>query len=176
METTSEQVDITALGPNSYLWLKNTAKIHILIHTPCARKLDCKQETEIFLKIHNTMDMYSNTDTIWMLYGEIQYNEYLQQYRYNMDAIWRNTRNTIQQICTAIQIQYGCHTEKYKVQPHFLINNTILGGRCKDQPFNFTALDSSSVRSMLGDTELVAKQLWPDFSNMQMSYDTENDQ
>ena len=33
METTWEQVDITASGPNSYLWLKNTAKIHILIHT-----------------------------------------------------------------------------------------------------------------------------------------------
>ena len=29
METTWEQVDITALGPNSYLWLKNKAKIHI---------------------------------------------------------------------------------------------------------------------------------------------------
>ena len=36
METTQEQVDITALGPNSYLWLKNTAKIHILSHTPYA--------------------------------------------------------------------------------------------------------------------------------------------
>ena len=50
METTWEQVDITALGPNSYLWLKNTAKIHILIHTPYAGEWDCKQETEIFLK------------------------------------------------------------------------------------------------------------------------------
>ena len=38
METTQEQVDIIALGPNSYLWLKNTAKIHILIHTPYAGK------------------------------------------------------------------------------------------------------------------------------------------
>ena len=69
------------------------------------------------------MDMYSNTDTIWMPYGEIQeiqYNRYVQQYRYNTVAMWRNTRNTIQQICTAIQIQYGCHTEKYKVQPHSL--------------------------------------------------------
>ena len=52
METTWEQVDITALGPNSYLWLKNTAKIHILICTPCVGEWDCKQETEIFLKIH----------------------------------------------------------------------------------------------------------------------------
>ena len=34
METTQEQVDIIALGPNSYLWLKNTAKIRILICTP----------------------------------------------------------------------------------------------------------------------------------------------
>ena len=36
METTQEQVDVVALGPNSYLWLKNTAKLHILIHTPNA--------------------------------------------------------------------------------------------------------------------------------------------
>ena len=40
METTQEQVDIVALGSNSYLWLKNTAKIHILIHTPNAGELD----------------------------------------------------------------------------------------------------------------------------------------
>ena len=46
METTWEQVDITALGSNSYLWLKNKAKIHILIHTPCVRELDCKQKAE----------------------------------------------------------------------------------------------------------------------------------
>ena len=36
MEPTQEQVDIVALGPNLYLWLKNTAKIHIFIHTPSA--------------------------------------------------------------------------------------------------------------------------------------------
>ena len=40
METTQEQVDIVALGPNSYLWLKNTAQIHILIHTPNAGVVD----------------------------------------------------------------------------------------------------------------------------------------
>ena len=40
METTQEQVDIVALGSNLYLWLKNTAKIHILIHTPNARESD----------------------------------------------------------------------------------------------------------------------------------------
>ena len=51
METTQEQVDITALGPNSYLWLKNTAKICILFCTPNAGEWDCKQETEIYLKI-----------------------------------------------------------------------------------------------------------------------------
>ena len=50
METTWEQVDITALGPNWYLCLKNTAKICILIHTPYGGEQDCKQETEIFLK------------------------------------------------------------------------------------------------------------------------------
>ena len=33
MEITQEQVDIVALGSNSYLWLKNTTKIRILIHT-----------------------------------------------------------------------------------------------------------------------------------------------
>ena len=33
MRATQEQVDIVALDPNSYLWLKNTAKIRILIHT-----------------------------------------------------------------------------------------------------------------------------------------------
>ena len=43
-------MDITALGPNSYLWLKNTAKMHILICTPYAGECDCKQETEIYLK------------------------------------------------------------------------------------------------------------------------------
>ena len=45
-------------------------------------------------KKYNTMDMYSNMDTIQMPYREIQeiqYNGYIQQYRYNMDAIWRNT-------------------------------------------------------------------------------------
>ena len=46
METTQEQVDIVALGPNSYLWLKNTAKIHILICTPNARESDCRSRTE----------------------------------------------------------------------------------------------------------------------------------
>ena len=46
METTQEQVDIIALGPNSYLWLKNTAKICILIHTPNAGKSDCRSRTE----------------------------------------------------------------------------------------------------------------------------------
>ena len=40
MGATQEQVDIVALGPNSYLWLKNTAKIHILIHTPNAGESD----------------------------------------------------------------------------------------------------------------------------------------
>ena len=88
METTWEQVDITALGHNSYLWLKNTAKICILIHTPYANKLDCRLETEIFLKIHNT-------DTIWMLYGKIQYNGYIQQYGYNTDAIQRNMKYSL---------------------------------------------------------------------------------
>ena len=39
METTQEQVDIVALGPNLYLWLKNAAKICILIHIPNAREL-----------------------------------------------------------------------------------------------------------------------------------------
>ena len=49
METTQEQVDIVALGPNSYLWWKNTAKIRILIHTPNARELDCRCRTEIHI-------------------------------------------------------------------------------------------------------------------------------
>ena len=46
METTREQVDIVALGSNSYLWLKNTAKICILICTPNARESDCRSRTE----------------------------------------------------------------------------------------------------------------------------------
>ena len=46
METTWEQVDIVALGPNSYLWLKNTAKIRILIHTPNAGESDWRSRTE----------------------------------------------------------------------------------------------------------------------------------
>ena len=107
-----------------------------------------------YTEIYNTMDMYSNMDTIRMPYREIQ------EIQYN-GYVW----------------QYRCHTEKYKVQPRSLVNSTILGGKCKDhQPFNFTSLDSSSVRSMLGDSKLAAKQLQPDFSTMQMSYDTENDQ
>ena len=44
MGATQEQVDIVALGPDSYLWLKNTAKIHILIHTPNAGESDCSLE------------------------------------------------------------------------------------------------------------------------------------
>ena len=96
------------------------------------------------------MDTYSNMDTIQTLYREIQCNRYVQQ--------------------------YGCHMEKYKVQPHFLINSIILGRKCRNQLFNSTALDSSTERSVLGDTKLAAKQLQPDFSTMQKSYDTENDQ
>ena len=46
IEITWEQVDKTDLGPNSYLWLKNKPKIHILINTPCVEKLDYKQEIE----------------------------------------------------------------------------------------------------------------------------------
>ena len=46
MRATQEQVYIVALGPNSYLWLKNTAKIHILIHTPSAGESDCNSRTE----------------------------------------------------------------------------------------------------------------------------------
>ena len=46
MRATQEQVDIVALGPNSYLWLKNTAKIHILICTPTAGESDCSSRTE----------------------------------------------------------------------------------------------------------------------------------
>ena len=46
METTQEQVDIVALGPNSYLWLKNIAKIHILICTPNAGESDWRSRTE----------------------------------------------------------------------------------------------------------------------------------
>ena len=46
MGATQEQVDRVALGPNSYLWLKNTAKIHILIHTPNAGESDCRPRTK----------------------------------------------------------------------------------------------------------------------------------
>ena len=46
MGATQEQVDIVALGPNSYLWLKNTAKFHILIHAPNAGESDCRSRTE----------------------------------------------------------------------------------------------------------------------------------
>ena len=46
MRLTREQVDIVALGPDSYLWLKNTAKIRILIHTPNAGESDCSPGTE----------------------------------------------------------------------------------------------------------------------------------
>ena len=46
METTQKQEDIVALGPNLYLWLKNTAKICILIHTPNAGESDCRSRTE----------------------------------------------------------------------------------------------------------------------------------
>ena len=46
MRPTREQVDIVALGPDLYLWLKNTAKIHILIHTPNAGESDCNPRTE----------------------------------------------------------------------------------------------------------------------------------
>ena len=46
MGATQEQVDIVALGPNLYLWLKNTAKIRILIHTPNAGESDCSSRTE----------------------------------------------------------------------------------------------------------------------------------
>ena len=46
MRPTREQVDIVALGPDLYLWLKNTAKIRILIHTPSAGESDCSPRTE----------------------------------------------------------------------------------------------------------------------------------
>ena len=46
MRATWGQVNIVALGPNLYLWLKNTAKIHILIHTPNAGESDFRSRTE----------------------------------------------------------------------------------------------------------------------------------
>ena len=54
MRPTREQVDIVALGPDSYLWLKNTAKIRILIHTPNAGESDCSPRTEIHIFWHIT--------------------------------------------------------------------------------------------------------------------------
>ena len=44
IETTGEQVEITALGPDLYFWLENKAMICILICSPYVRKLDCKQD------------------------------------------------------------------------------------------------------------------------------------
>ena len=46
VETTQEQVDVVALGPSLYLWLKSAARIHILIHTPNAGESDCRSRTE----------------------------------------------------------------------------------------------------------------------------------
>ena len=46
MGASQKQVDIVALGPNLYLWLKNTAKIHILICTPNAGESDFRSRTE----------------------------------------------------------------------------------------------------------------------------------
>ena len=46
MGATQEQVDIVVLGPNLYLWLKNTAKFRILIYTPNAGESDCRSRTE----------------------------------------------------------------------------------------------------------------------------------
>ena len=46
MRPTQEKVDIVALGPDSYLWLKNTAEILILIHIPNAGESGCSPRTE----------------------------------------------------------------------------------------------------------------------------------
>ena len=46
MGATQEQVDIVALGPSLYVWLKITAKIRILIHTSNAGESDCSSRTE----------------------------------------------------------------------------------------------------------------------------------
>ena len=62
MRATQEQVDIVALGPNSYLWLKNTAKIRILIHTPDAGESDCSpRNREIHIFWHITQAIASKT-------------------------------------------------------------------------------------------------------------------
>ena len=64
IETTWEQVDITALGSDLYLWLKNIAKIYILIHTPCVREWDCRLENRIYPKIHKR-GVHLETCEIW---------------------------------------------------------------------------------------------------------------
>ena len=67
METTQKQVDIVALGPNSYFWLKNTAKICILICNPNAGESDYRSRTEkstyfgIFHRLEPQREAYLET-------------------------------------------------------------------------------------------------------------------
>ena len=76
METTWEQVDIVALGPNSYLWLKNTAKIHILIHTPNAGEwvYRCRTEKSTYLGIFHRL--------------EPQRGAYLETHKMAIEQLW----------------------------------------------------------------------------------------
>ena len=67
----------------------------------------------------------SNTDTIRMPYREIQ--------QYNTLNILKHSTKMLPRFL-------------YKVQPVFLVDSTILRRKYKDQPFNFTILNSSSMQ------------------------------
>ena len=84
---------------------------------------------------YNTMDMYNNTDTIQMPYGEIQSATSFLSKQYN--SWWKVQRSTLQFYSIGFSLNKE-HTWRH--------------------------------------IKLVAKQLQPDLSTMQMSYDTENDQ
>ena len=80
-------MDIVALGPNSYLWLKNTAKIHILIHTPNAGESDCRPRTEksTYFGILHVLEpqIEANLKTHKMAIGQLQLDFSTKQISYD---------------------------------------------------------------------------------------------
>ena len=91
-----------------------------------------------------TIVQHSNTDTIRMPYREIQQYNTTDMYGYNMDAIQRNT--TTQYIKYTKTFHQNASSFLVQSTTCFLVDSTILRRKYKDQPFNFTILNSSSMQ------------------------------
>ena len=65
IEITWKQVDMTALGPDSYIWLKNRAMIHISIHTHLCWKVTLQAGNRMErCTFENTWNLVANNSAL----------------------------------------------------------------------------------------------------------------